>query len=60
MPSVVAKKAGHGSMTVNGLVYGHINGTIRGVMRATVEGDIDLTMLSGTEGEEADDRNEET
>ena len=60
VPSVVAKKAGHGSMTVNGLVYGHINGTIRGVMRATVEGDIDLTMLSGTEGEEADDRNEET
>ena len=58
VPSVVAKKAGHGSMTVNGLVYGHINGTIRGVMRATVEGDIDLTMVSGAEGEEAD-RHEE-
>ena len=58
VPSVVAKKAGHGSMTVNGLVYGHINGTVRGIMRATVEGDIDLTMVSGAEGEEAD-RHEE-
>ena len=45
-------------MTVNGLVYGHINGTVRGIMRATVEGDIDLTMVSGAEGEEAD-RHEE-
>ena len=58
VPSVVAKKAGHGSMTVNGLVYGHINGTVRGIMRATVEGDVDLTMVSGAEGEEAD-RHEE-
>ena len=40
--------------------YGRINGTVRGVMRATVEGDIDLTMLSGTEGEEANDRDETT
>ena len=47
-------------MTVNGLVYGRINGTVRGVMRATVEGDIDLTMLSGAEGEEANDRDETT
>ena len=60
VPSVVAKKAGHGSMTVNGLVYGRINGTVRGVMRATVEGDIDLTMVSSAEGEEANDRDETT
>jgi len=42
---------------VNGMVHGRINGTVRGMMRATVEGDVDLNMLSASEseGEEADD-----
>mgnify|MGYP000775862503 CR=1 FL=1 len=37
VPSVVAKKNSRGRMTVNGMVYGHINGTVRGMIHATVE-----------------------
>ena len=59
VPSVMAKRSGHGRMTVNGMVYGHINGTVRGMMRATVEGDMDLTMISAAEGEEAGSDEEE-
>lgn len=57
VPSMVEKRTGHGRIVVNGMVHGRINGTVRGMMRATVDGDVDLNMISasGPEGEEADD-----
>ena len=57
VPSMVEKRTGHGRIVVNGMVHGRINGTVRGMMRATVDGDVDLNMISASEpeGEEADD-----
>ncbi len=37
------------------MVRGNINGTVHGIMHATVEGDIDLNLISGSANEEQDD-----
>ena len=47
-----------GRILINGMVNGHINGNVRGMLRATVDGDIDVSMISGSTGEEAE-QNEE-
>ncbi len=59
VPSMVEKKSAHGKVSVNGMVHGTINGTVRGMMHATVEGDIDLNLISGSANEEQDDDEEE-
>ena len=35
-------------MFVDGVVTGEIHGTVSGVMRASVEGDVNLNLLSGS------------
>ena len=62
VPSVAVgeHKTAHGRIVINGMVAGRINGTIRGTMRALVEGDVDLSLVSGAaeEEEEAEDHEE--
>ena len=55
VPSITEKKSGHGKVSVSGMVRGNINGTVHGIMHATVEGDIDLNLISGSANEEQDD-----
>ena len=53
MQAPLKKKQGSGIFTVDGLVRGEIRGRVTGLVKATVEGDIDLTMVSGpSEAEE--------
>ncbi len=59
VPSVVEKRAASGKISVNGMVHGTINGTVRGIMRATVEGDIDLNLISGSVNEENEEQDDE-
>ena len=59
VPSVVEKRAASGRISVNGMVHGTINGTVRGIMRATVEGDIDLNLISGSVNEENEEQDDE-
>ncbi|MBR0114006.1 MAG: RND transporter, partial [Firmicutes bacterium] len=54
MQAPLKKKQGSGIFTVDGLVRGEIRGRVTGLVKATVEGDIDLTMVSGPS--EAEDR----
>ena len=37
----------YGQVMVNGVVTGEIHGTVNGIMRATVDGDVDLNLISG-------------
>ena len=41
-----------GRVFVDGVVRGEIRGTVSGVMRASIEGDVDLNLLSGVMSEE--------
>ena len=41
-----------GRVFVDGVVRGEIRGTVSGVMRASIEGDVDLNLLSGDVSEE--------
>ena len=47
VPKVLHRRAYSGRVMVNGVVSGEIRGTVTGVMRATVEGDVDLNLISG-------------
>ena len=47
VPKVLHRREHSGRVMVNGVVSGEIRGTVTGVMRATVEGDVDLNLISG-------------
>ena len=47
VPRVVRKKEASGRVFVDGVVSGEITGTVSGFMRANVDGDVNLTLLSG-------------
>ena len=47
VPKVIHRRELSGHVVVNGVVSGEIRGTVTGVMRATVEGDVDLNLISG-------------
>ena len=47
VPKVIHRRELSGRVVVNGVVSGEIRGTVTGVMRATVEGDVDLNLISG-------------
>ena len=47
VPKVLHRREYSGRVMVNGVVSGEIRGTVTGVMRATVEGDVDLNLISG-------------
>ena len=48
VPHVLHKRETRGRVYVNGVVSGQVNGTVSGVMRASVDGDTNLTLLSGS------------
>ena len=47
VPRVIHRRELSGRVVVNGVVSGEIHGTVTGIMRATVEGDVDLNVISG-------------
>ncbi len=53
VPKVIRKRETSGRMFVDGVVTGEINGTVSGIMRASVDGDINLNLLSGSVSEQA-------
>ena len=53
VPKVIHKRETSGRMFVVGVVTGEINGTISGIMRASVDGDINLNLLSGNISEQS-------
>lgn len=53
VPKVIRKRETSGRMFVDGVVTGEINGTVSGIMRASVDGDINLNLLSGSVSEQS-------
>ena len=47
VPKVIHRRELSGRVMVNGVVTGEIHGTVNGIMRATVDGDVDLNLISG-------------
>ena len=47
MPTVNRERRGSGMVAVDGLVTGEIHGSVNGLFRGTIEGDVDLRLLSG-------------
>ena len=54
MPNVSKKRTGHGRVRVDGIVHGEIKGIVSGIMHATVDGDVELNLISGAASEEGD------
>ena len=60
VPNVIHRHAADGRIRLDGVVRGEIHGTVSGVVRAIVDGDVNVTVISGTMVEEggADDETE--
>ncbi len=58
MPNVTKKHSGRGRVKVDGMVRGEIRGVVSGMMHATVDGEVDLNLISGTASEEDEDERE--
>ena len=58
--AVGERRTASGRIVINGMVSGRINGTIRGAVHAVVEGDIDLSLVSGAANEEEEADEDET
>ena len=60
VPNVIHRHAADGRIRLDGVVHGEIHGTVSGVVRAIVDGDVNVTVISGTMVEEggADDETE--
>ena len=52
MPIASRQREASGRVFVDGAVSGRINGTVSGIMRANIEGDVNLTLISGNVTEE--------
>ena len=54
VPKMIRKKEASGRVYVDGIVSGEINGAVSGTMRASIDGDVNLNIVSGSvrEGEE--------
>ena len=54
VPKMIRKKEASGRVYVDGIVSGEINGAVSGTMRASIDGDVNLNIISGSvrEGEE--------
>ena len=55
MPKVTARSSISGRVRVNGIVKGEVHGTVSGTMNAIVNGDVQLTVLSGNVTQEEED-----
>ena len=60
VPNVIYRHAADGRIRLDGVVHGEIHGTVSGVVRAIVDGDVNVTVISGSMVEEggADDETE--
>ena len=60
VPNVIHRHAADGRIWLDGVVHGEIHGTVSGVVRAIVDGDVNVTVISGSMVEEggADDETE--
>ena len=60
VPNVIHRHAADGRIRLDGVVHGEIHGTVSGVIRAIVDGDVNVTVISGSMVEEggADDETE--
>ena len=58
MPNVTKKHSGRGRVRVDGMVRGEIRGVVSGMMHATVDGEVDLNLISGTASEEDENETE--
>ena len=48
MPRVTAhERHGSGLVAVDGLIVGQVRGSVNGVFRGTIDGDVDVRLLSG-------------
>ena len=47
VPKKIKKRNHHGRVRVDGLVRGEINGEISGIVHAVVDGEVNLTVISG-------------
>ena len=52
MPTAVSQRQASGRIRIDGMVRGEIRGQIHGVVHAYVDGDVNVSLLSGTEDEE--------
>ena len=52
MPTAVLQRQASGRIRIDGMVRGEIRGQIHGVVHAYVDGDVNVSLLSGTEEEE--------
>ena len=52
MPTAVSQRQASGRIRIDGMVRGEIHGQIHGVVHAYVDGDVNVSLLSGTEEEE--------
>ena len=52
IPAVLRRRTARGRIRVDGVVRGEIRGTVSGMIHATVEGDVDLSLISGSMTEE--------
>ena len=55
MPKVTARSSVKGRVRVNGIVKGEVHGNVSGTMNAVVNGDVQLTVLSGNVTQEEND-----
>ncbi len=55
MPKVTARSSVKGRVRVNGIVKGEVHGNVSGTMNAIVNGDVQLTVLSGNVTQEEED-----
>ena len=51
----VRQREASGRVFVDGAVSGHVNGTVSGIIRANIDGDVNLTVISGSVTEEGSD-----
>ena len=60
VPNVIHRHAADGRIRLDGVVRGEIHGTVSGVVRAIVDGEVNVTVISGSMVEEggADDETE--
>lgn len=57
--SEIKKKTASGRVRVDGLVHGEVNGVVSGTMHATIDGDVNLNLISGTASEEGEMNDED-
>lgn len=59
VPKMIRRKSASGRVVVDGVVSGEIHGNINAIVRGTIEGEADLSLISGSMLEEGNEAHEE-